>query len=394
MRLRNFISVILVAAVAVSCHHSEEGSTLEIPLKPAEGIIRMSTLYEGYRTVVPDGMLISGIIDVAVADSILVVLGETDSGLVSIYGLEGDYRRSFLTRGRGPGEMTDIMAMACDMSAGTVDVLGNFGMDIYSFDIQTGRLKNSFSIGESEIRYAKDLLPAGDGRYLFYKDLSYIDGPEYEVYLYNPSTGEVEGRWLPLDKDFAEAASFSQANNLFEYGGRRFFYSAFSDGIYEFTGDTLVQYVRFADNGYSFTPEMKKRPWPQDLMEFVEACQKSGRIWGHVDLFMIGDRTMSVYNYGKDSRYAAVMDLEKGTSVSYSMLEDDMVWGIGSDSFFSPYYLRYTDGEYAVYLVEPFDIIEKIEDSPASDDPTIESNRQALAKLPYESNQIILMMKI
>ena len=363
MRLRNFISVILVAAVAVSCHHSEEGSTLEIPLKPAEGIIRMSTLYEGYRTVVPDGM--------------------------------GDYRRSFLTRGRGPGEMTDIMAMACDMSAGTVDVLGNFGMDIYSFDIQTGRLKNSFSIGESEIRYAKDLLPAGDGRYLFYKDLSYIDVPEYEVYLYNPSTGEVEGRWLPLDKDFAEAASFSQANNLFEYGGRRFFYSAFSDGIYEFTGDTLVQYVRFADNGYNFTPEMKKRPWPQDLMAFVEACQKSGRIWGHVDLFMIGDRTMSVYNYGKDGRYAAVMDLEKGTSVSYSMLEDDMmVWGIGSDSFFSPYYLRYTDGEYAVYLVEPFDIIEKIEDSPASDDPTIESNRLALAKLPYESNQIILMMKI
>ena len=374
MRLRNFISVILVAAVAVSCHHSEEGSTLEIPLKPAEGIIRMSTLYEGYRTVVPEGMLISGIADVAVADSILVVLGETDSGLVSIYGLEGDYRRSFLTRGR--------------------NVLGNFGMDIYSFDIQTGRLKNSFSIGESEIRYARDLLPTGDGRYLFYKDLSYIDGPEYEVYLYNPSTGEVEGRWLPLDKDFAEAASFSQTNNLFEYGGRRFFYSAFSDGIYEFTGDTLVQYVRFADNGYNFTPEMKKRPWPQDLMEFVEACQKSGRIWGHVDLFMIGDRTMSVYNYGKDSRYAAVMDLEKGTSVSYSMLEDDMVWGIGSDSFFSPYYLRYTDGEYAVYLVEPFDIIEKIEDSPASDDPTIESNRLALAKLPYESNQIILMMKI
>ena len=357
MRLRNFISVILVAAVAVSCHHSEEGSTLEIPLKPAEGIIRMSTLYEGYRTVVPEGMLISGIADVAVADSILVVLGETDSGLVSIYGLDGDYRRSFLTRGRGPGEMTDIMAMACDMSAGTVNVLGNFGMDIYSFDIQTGRLKNSFSIGESEIRYARDLLPTGDGRYLFYKDLSYIDGPEYEVYLFNPSTGEVEGRWLPLDKDFAEAASFSQTNNLFEYGGRRFFYSAFSDGIYEFTGDTLVQYVRFADNGYNFTPEMKKRPWPQDLMAFVEACQKSGRIWGHVDLFMIGDRTMSVYNYGKD-------------------------------------YLRYTDGEYAVYLVEPFDIIEKIEDSPASDDPTIESNRQALAKLPYESNQIILMMKI
>ena len=65
----------------------------------------MSTLYEGYRTVVPDGMLISGIIDVAVADSILVVLGETDSSLVSIYGLDGDYRRSFLTRGRGPGEM-------------------------------------------------------------------------------------------------------------------------------------------------------------------------------------------------------------------------------------------------------------------------------------------------
>ena len=42
--------------------------------------------------------------------------------------------------------------------------------------------------------YAADLLPVDADRYLFYKEMSYVDGPEYEVYLFNSSTEEVEGR--------------------------------------------------------------------------------------------------------------------------------------------------------------------------------------------------------
>lgn len=128
-------------------------------------------------------------------------------------------------------------------------------------------------------------------------------------------------------------------------------------------------------------------------MEFVENCKDCGRIWGNVDLYMLGDRTLSVYNYGDGDRYALIMEPGKAVSTSYNVFEDDMVWGITSDSFFSPYYLRYTDTQHAVYLVEPFDIMEKAENCP-TDDPEIIANRETVRQLPYESNQIILMMDI
>lgn len=43
------------------------------------------SLYGGYEIIVPEGIVISGIVDVAVTDSILIALGNTDSGLVSVF---------------------------------------------------------------------------------------------------------------------------------------------------------------------------------------------------------------------------------------------------------------------------------------------------------------------
>ena len=44
-----------------------------------------SSLNGGYEIIVPEGIVISGIVDVAVTDSILIALGDTDSGLVSVF---------------------------------------------------------------------------------------------------------------------------------------------------------------------------------------------------------------------------------------------------------------------------------------------------------------------
>ena len=46
-----------------------------------------SSLNGGYEIIVPEGIVISGIVDVAVTDSILIALGNTDSGLVSVFDL-------------------------------------------------------------------------------------------------------------------------------------------------------------------------------------------------------------------------------------------------------------------------------------------------------------------
>ena len=43
------------------------------------------SLYGGYEIIVPEGIVISGIVDVAVTDSMLIALGNTDSGLVSVF---------------------------------------------------------------------------------------------------------------------------------------------------------------------------------------------------------------------------------------------------------------------------------------------------------------------
>lgn len=396
MKIRKFMVLTAVLVTIVSCRtvgDNDGYAAVEIAVTPTEGVLKMSSLYDGYEMIVPEGIVISGIADVAVTDSMIIVLGNTDSGLVSVFDRNGRYERSFLMRGRGPEEMTDVTAMSYNKAYGTVDVLGNYGMDVYRFDPATGNMTGSFSLKGSEMTCARDLLPLGDGRYLFYKDLPYIDRPEYEVYLYNPTSGEFEGKWLLLDKAFADAVGFAQANNLSEHNGRYFFYSAFLDGVYEFTGDTLVQYIRYADNGYNFTEQTKEKVFSPDLMEFVENCKKCGRIWGNVDLYMIGDKTVSVYNFKDDDRYALVMEPGKAISTSYSLLEDDMVWGITSDSFFSPYYLRYTDEQYAVYLIEPFDVMEKSENCP-TDNPELIANREKVRQLPYESNQIILLMHI
>ena len=44
-----------------------------------------NSLNGGYEIIVPEGIVISGIVDVAVTDSILIALGDTDSGLVSVF---------------------------------------------------------------------------------------------------------------------------------------------------------------------------------------------------------------------------------------------------------------------------------------------------------------------
>lgn len=395
MKTRLFFLLTFSAIITVvSCRNSgnDSGNAVQIAVEPQKGVLSMSSLYDGYKIVIPEGMLVSGITDVILLDSSIAVLGDTDAGMISIFDMDGRYIRSFLTRGRGPGEMTDVTAIAYNDFNNTLDVLGNYGMDIYCYDLISGRLVRNFSLDGSEIMYAKDFIPIDAESYLFYKDLSYIDGEEFEVYRYNSAQGSVTGRFLPLDKDFAEAASFAQGNNLFRYNGSTFFYSAFSDGIYEFDDDTLRQSVKFADNGYNFTTQMKSRPYAPDLMKFVEMCQNSGRIWGHVDLYRIGKKTISVYNYKKD-RYGLIMDLDEDHSKSYDSIEDDLVFGVASDSFFVPYYLRYTDENHAVYLVEPYDILELAADF-RTDDTAILKNREYISSLPYESNQMILIMSI
>ena len=82
MMMRKLIILTAALVTAVSCRTAGDnsGSAVEIAVTPAEGVLRMSSLYDSYEIIVPEGIVISGIADVAVTDSMLIVLGNTDSG--------------------------------------------------------------------------------------------------------------------------------------------------------------------------------------------------------------------------------------------------------------------------------------------------------------------------
>ena len=113
---KTIITSTALCIILASCHTTSDNSgsaAIEIAVTPTEGVLRMSSLYDGYEMIVPEGIVISGIADVAVTDSMLIVLGNTDSGLVSVFDRSGRYERSFLMRGRGPAGKHGLWAGQC-----------------------------------------------------------------------------------------------------------------------------------------------------------------------------------------------------------------------------------------------------------------------------------------
>lgn len=62
-------------------------------------------------------------------------------------------------------------------------------------------------------------------------------------------------------------------------------------------------------------------------MDFLEMCKASGKIWGHLNFYYIGQRIFSMFEYD-NGLYYNVMNLDDDTSHSYRYVYDDMLSGI------------------------------------------------------------------
>ena len=102
------LAALFLLSFAFSCSSGRGGEAMEIEVVPAAGVLHFSDLYDGCGAVVPQGPMLRGIVDVEIVDSTIIVLGDTDSGMVSLYTMDGEYLYSFLQAGRGPEEMTDV----------------------------------------------------------------------------------------------------------------------------------------------------------------------------------------------------------------------------------------------------------------------------------------------
>lgn len=398
--MKNFLSklllVLIFPVILLSCRQQlKEVSSVEysVSVVPEKSVFRFSDFYDSHMVIPLSGTLISGIQDVIVLDSVLVIQGHTEDGAsVSLFSRQGEYLCPLVRTGRGPGEMTDVLSIAYNPYTNTVDVLGNMGTVVNRYNIGSCELKDSFSIMETDIMAARDFCPVSEADYLFYKDYSLQEAQEYFVYLFDRGQGIVKDRFLPMDKELAEVLSFGQINNLFLYKGTAYYYAAFEKYVYRYIDGVFSPFIEFANNEYSFPLSLLEKKY-KDTVDFVEnTCKGSPYIWAHVNVFKYGSLIFSSYTY-KGDIYSNVIDLDKEESYSYSSLEDDMVWGIQADDVRSTFSLLSTDDEYAVYSVEPFTVKEIIsENANEEKDTAFSFNRTLVQNLPDDANPIILLM--
>ncbi len=332
-----------------------------------------------------------------VLDDVIVVLGTAGNAAVSLFTREGKFICPLVRIGRGPDEMTDVVAVAYNPYSETLDVLGNMGTMVNCYDIAGRTLKSNFSIMETEIMSARDFCPVSATEYLFYKDYGLLESQEYFVYSYDSASGAVKDRFLPMDKELAEMLSFGQSNNLFSYDGAVYYYAAFGHYVYSYKDGNFSPFLEFAPNMYSFPDDLLHGKY-NDVVDFVEnTCKKSSYIWAHINMYRYGRYMMSSYTY-KDDIYFNVINLKNGKSKSYDMIEDDMVWGFSTGDFRSVLSLVSTDERYAVYSAEPFAIKDIIAGSDASSsavgnpEKACSENRDLLQRLPDDANPVLLLM--
>ena len=265
---------------------------------PEKSVFRFSDFYDSHMVIPLSGTLISGIQDVIVLDSVLVIQGHTEDGAsVSLFSRQGEYLCPLVRTGRGPGEMTDVLSIAYNPYTNTVDVLGNMGTVVNRYNIGSCELKDSFSIMETDIMAARDFCPVSEADYLFYKDYSLQEAQEYFVYLFDRGQGIVKDRFLPMDKELAEVLSFGQINNLFLYKGTAYYYAAFEKYVYRYRDGVFSPFIEFANNEYSFPLSLLEKKY-KDTVDFVEnTCKGSPYIWAHVNVFKYGSLIFSSYTY-------------------------------------------------------------------------------------------------
>lgn len=393
MRKNNFKCALLVAALC-SCAGPQDGYETEysVEIEPEDAVLHFSDIYDDYECVYLTGETVSNIRDIIVREDGFIVMGRSDAAAISFFTRDGRYVRSITRIGRGPGEFTDIQAMAYNPYTETLDVLGNIGTTVVKYDYKSFEEVGSFSIMETDIMSAQDFCPIDADRYMFYKDYSVLESEEYFLYVFNRSSSQVEDEMLPMDKRLVEMLSFGQQNNLYSRDGAVYFYAAFQKYIYRYENGRLSGYLEFAPNRYMNLDKLLKRKY-NDVAKFVtEVCQPSPYIWAHINVFAYHNLIFSSYTYRNDV-YDNVMDIAGGASHSYRSISDDMVWGVETDDLRSVYSLTATDSEYVVYVVEPFLLNELIDGQMCSGPDDMLQNRKIISGLADDANPVILLMR-
>ena len=150
-------------------------------------------------------------------------------------------------------------------------------------------------------------------------------------------------------------------------------------------------YVSFAKNKFSLPVTILERHY-DGLYDLVKTLESSQYIWAHINVFQTGDTMFSTYTYNNRC-YTCIMDLRTGKSRSYPVLYDDIVWGTVTDDVRGTWTLIKTEGQRAIYVMEPFVLKGMFDGRTSVPDPAIMDRRAQAEALPDDANPIIVIMK-
>ena len=389
----------MCALLAVACSKKQETvmADYEVDIVPASDTLVFSDYFESFKVIPLQGRIVSHVTDAVFTDGGMILRSEiggsgTDRSVINLFSEDGEFLQPILRIGRGPEEMVTVDDMCYNRYSNTLDVLGNYGQAIYQFDLESYKITNKIDVDKDEVIVANRLYPIDSDRYLLYKQFPYASGDDYKLYVFNHTTGQVEQRFLKMeDEELAELLSFGQSNNIYEHDGSLYYYEAFGQTVYRYDGDRMHPYVSFAENRYSLPGAILERHY-DGLYDLVKTLESSQYIWAHISLFQTGDTMFSTYTYNNRC-YTCVMDFESGTSRSYSVLYDDIVWGAVTDDVRGSWTLIKTYGQWAVYVMEPFVLKDMLNGQTEVSDSAIMDRRAWAKDLPDDANPVIVMMK-
>lgn len=372
----------------------------EVEIIPRNDTLYFGSMFDSYEYVGLSGAVVSQVSDIIRLDSILIikcaVMAEDASPRpsVNIFSNDGKFLRPAVRIGRGPDEILTIENICYNKYTGTLDILGNYGQTIYKYDLKTCTLRKKIQLDKERIFVAEDICPIDESRYMVYRKYPYVDGDEYKLCVFNASSGETESEFLEMDEELAEKLTFGQSNNLFDAHGDIFFYEAFGQMIYSYniSEGNLVPHIGFKKNAYSVPDNILAKEYP-DLRNLVKVLEESRYIWHHVNVYEYKQYLVSSY-LCDGLIYCSIIDTDTMQEKSYSVINDNLVWGLSTDDTRGCYYLIGTDRDYMMFAVEPFVIKELIAQQGGEVlDNGIVKNRSWVMELPDDANPVILLMK-
>lgn len=397
LSMRDFYLFAVTCLLSLSsCTNRQEplAADYSFPVSPANDTLRFSEVFNSYEVIQLKDAVISGVRDVVLLDSTMILRGtinpdsnETERYAVGLFSRKGDFLRPIVRIGRGPEEVLTIEDMCLNKYCNTLDILCNYGQNIYRYELGDFRLSEQMNIDKKDIFSATGIAPVDSSCYLVYKQYPYSEAKDYKLYLYDAETGVVKNRFLPMDERLAENLAFSQENNVLDFNDTVYYYVAFGKCIYRYSQEGMMPYVSMEENRYSLPDDILKEAGP-DLMKFIETLQQSPYVWGHINVYRCGNRFFSTYMCGKTC-YLNIIDLDKGSSASYSCIKDDLIWNIATYDVRGVFMLAGAGTDWLAYVVEPF-VMKEIASSSEYADP---ESYSLLASLPDDANPLILLVK-